>query len=587
MMQSMLFTLAALLGLAVVSGCTNNGPGKQVFGEMTSFELRDGEKAGATMQMLNERGKPFIRVQTTSRPAETRDSQLLARTIGSISEGDVVMVSFDARLASSARVGQIGLGEIVIESVDEPRKRAVNHGFTCGELWERVNVRFKAEKSFASGGAQVSFRLGFDPQTIELRNLRVVNYGNDVELTDLAYPQLTYEGREANAPWRKEAAERIDKLRKGDLTVEVVDASGKPVTGATVNVEMTRHAFAFGSAVAGEFIMADTEDARIYREKIETMFNRVVMENDLKWPWWADNIERTDKAIAWLRERNIEVRGHCLVWPGWDNLHPAMAELKNNKPALQKAILDHIAEIAGHYKGQLVEWDVLNEPRTNHDVMDLMGDDVMVEWFKAARAADPKPRLYINEYNIFWGGGRSTQSQTHYQKTIRYLIEHGAPLDGIGIQSHIGAHLTPPTRLMEILDEYAKFGKRIEATELDLNIDDEQAQADYLRDFTTVLFSHPSVDGVVMWGFWEGRHWIPRAALYREDWSMKPAAKSWLDLVKGAWWTKVAGASDAAGKYKVRGFLGDYAIKVTANGKTSEAKVKLVKEGATVKVQVK
>ena len=34
-------------------------------------------------------------------------------------------------------------------------------------------------------------------------------------------------------------------------------------------------------------------------------------------------------------------------------------------------------------------------------------------------------------------------------------------------------------------------------------------QADYTRDFLILAFSHPSVVGVQLWGFWENAHWIP------------------------------------------------------------------------------
>ena len=36
--------------------------------------------------------------------------------------------------------------------------------------------------------------------------------------------------------------------------------------------------------------------------------------------------------------------------------------LKDDKPALQKRILDHIREEATATKGRIVEWDVINEP---------------------------------------------------------------------------------------------------------------------------------------------------------------------------------------------------------------------------------
>jgi len=52
--------------------------------------------------------------------------------------------------------------------------------------------------------------------------------------TGLCFGQGTYEGRNADAPWRKEARARIEKIRKAPLKVQVVDAQGK--TGRTVTV---------------------------------------------------------------------------------------------------------------------------------------------------------------------------------------------------------------------------------------------------------------------------------------------------------------------------------------------------------------
>src|SRR5213076_2728496 len=59
---------------------------------------------------------------------------------------------------------------------------------------------------------------------------------------------LNYKGREADAPWRKEAEARIEKFRKGDIAVVVNDASGNPVAGADVAIKIKRQAFSWGAA---------------------------------------------------------------------------------------------------------------------------------------------------------------------------------------------------------------------------------------------------------------------------------------------------------------------------------------------------
>ena len=61
-------------------------------------------------------------------------------------------------------------------------------------------------------------------------------------------------------------------------------------------------------------------------------------------------------------------------------------------------------------------------------------------------------------------------------------------------------------------------------------------------------------------GFWEGRHWRPNAALWRKDWSIKPAGKMWKKLVFETWWTKEKRNTDKSGLCTISAFLGDYEV---------------------------
>lgn len=190
----------------------------------------------------------------------------------------------------------------------------------------------------------------------------------------------------------------------------------------------------------------------------------------------------------------------------------------------------------------------------------------MAEWFRLARAADPSAKLYINDYGILSNGGNDLPHRNGYISIIEYLDSLGAPVDGIGLQSHFRGNFTAPERVLEILDRFAEFNKEILITEFDVEISDEQIQADYTRDFLTAVFSHPAVRGFYMWGFWEGRHWRPLAAMYRLDWTPKPNALVWDDLVFDQWWTDAEGAAGADGVFRARGFLGEYDVEVTRNG---------------------
>jgi len=235
-------------------------------------------------------------------------------------------------------------------------------------------------------------------------------------------------------------------------------------------------------------------------------------------------------------------------------------------------------------KGLVDEWDVVNEPFSNHDLMDVLGREVMIDWFKIARAADPSAKLMINDYGILPGGKGDTAHRRHYEQTIQFLLDGGAPLDLIGLQSHFGGSLTDPDTLVSLLDRFARFGKPLQITEFDINTDDEQLLADYTETFMTVVFSHPAVADLTMWGFWEKRHWRPNAAMYRKDWEIKPNGEVFKKLVFDKWWTRQTATTDTNGRATVRGFRGAYEIAVSADGRKAGIETELDSGGKAVTV---
>ena len=90
------------------------------------------------------------------------------------------------------------------------------------------------------------------------------------------------------------------------------------------------------------------------------------------------------------------------------------------------------------------------------------------------------------------------------------------------MQGHFGTDLTPISRVYNILERFAELDKEIKITEFDINTTQRDVQADYTRDFMTILFSHSSVKSILVWGFWASRHWNPEAAFYEKDWTIRP-----------------------------------------------------------------
>jgi endo-1,4-beta-xylanase len=563
-------------------------PATSVLAEQPFESMRtSGQESFATFSRQHTENASFqevIRAETVKRPPRPYDIQIRFSTDRPVAKGEVLLVRFHARAVARPPETDEAVMTVVFEQAAAPYRKSLSRTLEIPKDWQRFDLPFRADETLESGRAQLGFHLGYDPQTIEIGGIQLLSFGPDMDLTRLPTTRAAYEGQSPEAAWREAAAQRIEKHRKGDLTVTVLDPSGSPVPGAQVEVQMLRHAFGWGSAVTAELLTANTDDARKYRETVAKLYNRVVFENDLKWPNW----ERTDRrqtlmdAILWLEHAGIEIRGHCLVWPSWRHLPKDVASLADDPAALRARVNAHVTDEASALRGRLAEWDVINEPYTNHDLMDVLGNEAMSEWFRLARQADPKVRLYINDYGILSARGRDAAHQDHYERTIRNLLEQQAPLEGIGLQSHFGDDLTPPPRLLQVLDRFAQFGLPLLITEHDINVADEQLQAEYTRDFLTAVFSHPAVDGVLTWGFWEGRHWRPQGAYFRRDWSVRPAGQVWLDLVHDQWWTRDSGATDAAGQRKVRGFLGRYEVTATADGRSARDTVTITREGSVM-----
>ena len=289
-----------------------------------------------------------------------------------------------------------------------------------------------------------------------------------------------------------------------------------------------------------------------------------------------------------MTAHGIRVRGHCLVWPGWRHLPADFDELKSNPSALAERVQEHIRDEVTAFTSRLTEWDVINEPYDNSDLINLLpvGDGAMAQWFKAAHEADRSTRLLLNEAGVPTNPSDDPRYDVLYRQ-IKLIQEQGGPIAGVGMEAHFCSTLTSITDLQRIYDRFATLQIPVEITELDVNVNDEQLQADYLRDFMTISFSHPNISGIVMWGFVEGHHWRPDAALWHADWKIKPAGQAWLDLVKNRWWTHEKLSTAADGSASVRGFLGDYTITTQVEDRSQTTSVSLPEGGREVEVVVK
>jgi endo-1,4-beta-xylanase len=117
----------------------------------------------------------------------------------------------------------------------------------------------------------------------------------------------------------------------------------------------------------------------------------------------------------------------------------------------------------------------------------------------------------------------------------------------------------------------------------------EAFQAREAVRFYTMLFSHPAVEAITWWDFADWHAWKGApAGFLRKDMTPKPMYDELLRRIKGTWLTKAKlGPSGADGTASFRGFLGDYKVVVTVNGKKAVETQMTLKKGEVNRWEVK
>lgn len=557
------------LALALILFCTN------IFAQIPAGGTLLNATSGTTFQRIGKGtlteiavvGQPFtkgLRSVVTTDVNNSWDAQIQFSTVAGIATNDVILVAFYARTLSSVQETGEGSLTVVVEN-NTTYTKEISTKIAIGRDWKQYYASVKSNSTWTAAQVRYAFFVGYASQTIEIADVKFLNYKTTLALSDLPVTEITYSGQAADAAWRVSAADRINQIRKGKVDVVVQDKDGKVLKDASVTIEMVRHQFGFGSAIPASVFLTNTT----FRNKVYELFNEVVFENDLKWPQFNPNSTlNLRRSLDSLDRKKIAVRGHNVIWPSWKWCPATLQALSTNPPALKSAIEKRIDEVTLFTKGRLNDWDVINEPYSEHEIMDVLGNEVMADWLKRVRLNDQNVKLYINDYGILSSSGQDVKKQDSYFNLIKYLEGLGAPVDGVGMQGHFSSDLTPITKVYSIIDRFAALGKEIKITEHDINITQRAVQADYTRDFMTILFSHASVKSFMIWGFWQNSHWRPDAALFNADWTIRPHGEAWKKLVFDEWWTKKTDLiADAGGKVTFEGFLGTYKYTVKSGGK--------------------
>lgn len=396
---------------------------------------------------------------------------------------------------------------------------------------------------------------------------------------------------------------RIEKHRKASVELRLRGPDGRPLpAGTKVRIEQTRHAFLFGCNGFGLDPSRTDERGRAYADRFAALLNYATL--GFYWGSYEPaegrtGEERIRRAAQWCREHGIVAKGHPLVWtiePRW---------LKAKPVAEQRELLwGRVDREVRGFAGLIDYWDVLNEacvgvPQGRERgatavtglYEELGAREVIRRAFDAATRANPKAFRILNDFN----------TDRKFEELVRQCLEAGVPIDAIGLQSHMHGGYWGAAKAWDVCERFAKFGKPLHFTELTIlsgarkpagergtrvtrpdwnsTPEGEARQAKEVVEFYRLLFSHPAVRAITWWDFSDDRAWQGApAGLVRKDMTPKPAYTELMKLIKGAWWTKTEAETDAQGRVRATGFLGDYRLTAESGGRTASAKFSLTQD---------
>ncbi|XP_028556149.1 endo-1,4-beta-xylanase 1 [Dendrobium catenatum] len=352
-----------------------------------------------------------------------------------------------------------------------------------------------------------------------------------------------------------------NKVRKRDVILKISGSNAKDLLGTTVNVRQIKNTFPIGSCISRMNI--DNED---YVNFFVNNFNWGVFGNELKWYWTESqqgilNYTDADELLDFCNTNGIDVRGHCIFWEVESAVQPWVKALSTND--LVTAVQSRITSLMLRYKGKFKHYDVNNEMLHGSFYQDRLGKDIRANMFKTASQLDASPKLFVNDYHI----EDATDTRASPEKYIQQILdlqEQGAAVTGIGVQGHIDKPVGPI--VSQALDKLGVLGLPIWFTELDVSAENEYVRADDLEVMLREAYAHPSVEGIMLWGFWELFMSRENAHLVNAEGDLNEAGKRLLSL-KEEWLSHAYGKTDDLGEFKFRGFHGTYSVDVITSGK--------------------
>jgi endo-1,4-beta-xylanase len=278
---------------------------------------------------------------------------------------------------------------------------------------------------------------------------------------------------------------------------------GSASAASTLGAAAAQSGRYFGTAVAAYKLSDSTYQTILNRE-----FTMVTPENEMKWDATEPSQNSfsygsSDQIVSHARSHGMRVRGHALAWysqqPGW-------AQSMEGTP-LRNAMVNHVTQVATHFKGQIYAWDVVNEAFADgggggrrDSNLQRTGNDWIEVAFRTARAADPAAKLCYNDYNIDNWTDAKTQG---VYRMVQDFKQRGVPIDCVGLQSHLNNQSPYPSNYRTTISSFAALGVDVQITELDIQGANPTWYGNVVNDCLAVA----RCNGITEWGIRDSDSW--------------------------------------------------------------------------------
>ncbi|XP_076077303.1 anti-sigma-I factor RsgI6-like [Mytilus galloprovincialis] len=377
----------------------------------------------------------------------------------------------------------------------------------------------------------------------------------------LDYSSCQYIEHDPN--WKTKANQRIDNLRKGTLNISL--AGTPPSSGLTVQIKQTKSKFAFGTAIKAPYITDSSYKA--YQDFVYNNFEWAVTENALKWKlmeWTKSHINYAKgvDAVKVLKAHGMKVRGHNMFW-GTTGHSPAWLDSMSSTELLQQ-MHTRVNGMISHTGGLLEHWDVNNENIHGDYFEQKTGySNITMEMFNWMHSLEPNVKLFLNDFAVV----NTHLSTTAFKSQGKRFKDSGVPIYGMGVQSHFKTSHLDMDVLKYRLDKVAEVGLPIWITELSILDTNANDKATALDDVMTLYFSHPAVEGVLLWGFWDGGVFDKAIALATgSNVTPNAAGTKWNELFHQRFRTNESHSFDGSTSIRTRAFLGEHDLVIKQNG---------------------